>query len=402
MDPTKGWLPEGTTQGDLDDGDFAWLSDAYKRGDEPKSSGRKLPYKIHSKVNEAGWKAAWSRAHSMADGDFDGGPSRTAVIAKLKKDKPAGVDISDDGKALLGGREYKTFGFKVGDTAGLQENEFCGYVAALSNLDDGGDVILPGAFAATLSEFLASGVICWQHDWSTPIGKPLLAHEDPYGLFIKAAVSLTTAGKDALILMRDGVVKRMSIGYEVQGYRMLSDDEGIAMFGQAAYDAALRKMPWYQDGIRALTQIKLYEGSPVSVPMNPKAIITGVKELGALAALTHDAHFAAVHAAVEEYLSRVKSIMAIRAESRRGKAGRMLSAANAGKLQTMRDSLAEHMAMLDDMLAANSPSADPDDDGDTETGGESMGQSAALAAARAAARHELLRAQRLLAVAQGA
>lgn len=391
----KGWLPEGTTQGDLDDGDFAWLSDAYKRGDESKSKGRKLPYKIHGTVNEDGWKAAWSRAHSMDDDAFDGGPSRMTVLAKLKKDKPAGVEISDDGKsgaATLPVREYKTFAFKAGDTTGLEENQFQGYMAAIGNLDEGGDVILPGAFTQTLPEFLASGVICWQHDWMTPIGKPLAAHEDQYGLFTKNQVSLTTAGKDALILLRDGVVKKMSIGYEVQGYKMLSDEEGVAMFGQPAYDAAMRALPWYQDKIRALTQIKLYEGSPVTVPMNPKAVITGVKDVGALAALAHDAHFAAVHAAVGEYLVRVKGIRDLRR-----KEGRMLSASNASKLQTMRASLADHLSMLDDMLAANNPSDDPDDDGDPsdDVGGEKARE------AIAAARFELLRFQRMIATTQG-
>lgn len=97
-----GWLPEGTSQGDLDDGDFAWLSDAYKAGNESKTEGRKLPYKVHGKVNEAGWKAAWSRAH-QAGTDFSGGPSKQEVIAKLMKDKPADVEVNDAEKAAQPG-----------------------------------------------------------------------------------------------------------------------------------------------------------------------------------------------------------------------------------------------------------------------------------------------------------
>ena len=85
---TKGWLPEGTTQGDLDDGDFAWLANDKTL---PDSERRKLPYKIHGEVSEAGWRAAWSRAH-QAGTDFSGGPSQSEVIAKLEANKPAGVE----------------------------------------------------------------------------------------------------------------------------------------------------------------------------------------------------------------------------------------------------------------------------------------------------------------------
>src|SRR5205085_8215577 len=87
----RGWLPEGTTQGGLDDGDFAWIADDKSL---PDSERRKLPYKIHGKVNEAGWKAAWSRANQEGT-DFSGGPSRAAVLKKLKADKPADVELSD-------------------------------------------------------------------------------------------------------------------------------------------------------------------------------------------------------------------------------------------------------------------------------------------------------------------
>jgi hypothetical protein len=93
---SRGWLPEGITEGDLDDEDFAWLSDAYKRGDEPPSAGRKYPYKIHGKVNEAGWKAAWNRVHQQPESAFAGGPSKDEVIRRLLRDKPEDVEVNPD------------------------------------------------------------------------------------------------------------------------------------------------------------------------------------------------------------------------------------------------------------------------------------------------------------------
>lgn len=95
----RGWLPEGTTPADLDDGDFAWVSDDGKT--------RKLPYKVNGKVNEDGWRAAWTRANQ--DGtDFSGGPDRAAVLKKLKADKPADIELAADA-AKSGTRAIQTF-----------------------------------------------------------------------------------------------------------------------------------------------------------------------------------------------------------------------------------------------------------------------------------------------------
>lgn len=273
-------------------------------------------------------------------------------------------------------REYKTLSFKAGDTDGLADDQFQGYLSTFNNIDDGCDVIAPGAFVGTIPDFLTDGVVCWQHDWMTPIGRWLEAREDSYGLFVKGQISQTTAGKDALILLRDRVITKMSIGYQVLGYRMLSDDEGVAMFGQAAYDAAMHGLPWYQDGIRLLTSVKLFEGSPVTVPMNPKAVITGVKD-GLLAGLSHDAHFAAVLAAVGGYEARVKAL----ADLRR-KEGRTLSAANSDKLRSMRDSLAGHMDTLQALLDASAPADDGKAAAPTPAGIDPI-------------RHELLRFRRM-------
>jgi hypothetical protein len=100
----EGWLPAGTSQNDLDDGDFAWLSNAYsgapkaKKTKMNKAANRKLPYKIHGKVNREGWKAAWIAAANQTarHPSFSGGPGQKAVLAKLRRDKPEGIEISKD------------------------------------------------------------------------------------------------------------------------------------------------------------------------------------------------------------------------------------------------------------------------------------------------------------------
>ncbi|HEU4752056.1 MAG TPA: HK97 family phage prohead protease [Armatimonadota bacterium] len=175
---------------------------------------------------------------------------------------------------------YKSFTFKAAPVEGLGENEFAGYASVFGNVDDYGDIVQRGAFAASLPFFLKDGMICWQHRLGVPIGKPVEAYEDEKGLFVRGRISDTAAGRDCLTLMRDGVVQKLSIGYETEGYQVLSEEQARVLLGDAGYEAALKALPWWADELRLLTQIKLYEVSPVSFPANDAAEILGVKSAG--------------------------------------------------------------------------------------------------------------------------
>ncbi|PRX16664.1 hypothetical protein BX659_1623 [Orenia metallireducens] len=129
---------------------------------------------------------------------------------------------------------------------------FTGYAAVFSNVDAGGDLIQPGAFTKTLKNNKDRIKICWQHDPYSPIGKPLEMREDKKGLFVKGQISDTSLGKDVKILMKDGVINELSIGYDTV------------------------KKEW-KDGVRHLKELKLYEFSPVTWAMNDEALITSVK-----------------------------------------------------------------------------------------------------------------------------
>lgn len=86
------------TEGELDDGDFAWLSNEYQKASPQereqmnKSEHRKLPFKDHGEVKEEGWRAAWAAIHGARfQIDLSGGPSKEEVIKKLLRYKPEGV-----------------------------------------------------------------------------------------------------------------------------------------------------------------------------------------------------------------------------------------------------------------------------------------------------------------------
>jgi uncharacterized protein len=164
---------------------------------------------------------------------------------------------------------------------------FEGFAAAYGNVDRDGEIIERGAFANSLPKFLREGVIAWQHDWAIPIGKPLEAREEDAGLYLKAVLSQTACGKDALMLLRDGVIQKMSIGYRVKGSAKLSEEQARQRLGDAGYEAAMREMPpWMEGVIRVLADIDLFEVSLVTVPANPAAVITGVKAIDAAKSIT--------------------------------------------------------------------------------------------------------------------
>lgn len=136
----------------------------------------------------------------------------------------------------------------------LDEGTFEGYASVFGNVDDGGDVIEPGAFTKTLQERGGRIKICWNHDPYEPIGTPISMTEDSKGLLVKGKISKTRRGMDVLTLMRDGVINELSIGYSLIKHKM--------------------------DGrIRKITELKLWEFSPVTWAMNPQAQILGVKSV---------------------------------------------------------------------------------------------------------------------------
>ena len=150
------------------------------------------------------------------------------------------------------GMEIKSIPFE--SKVDLDKNTFEGYAAAFGNVDSHNDIIEHGAFTKTLQEFAKRIKVLWQHDFYSPIGIPLHMEEDSKGLFVKAKVSQTTQGKDALILMKDGVINELSIGYNTIKHETDEDT-----------------------GIRRLKEIKLLEFSPVTWASNELAGITSAK-----------------------------------------------------------------------------------------------------------------------------
>jgi hypothetical protein len=123
VDLALGWLPADVKESELDDGDFAVV---YSQGGKKV---RKLPYKVHGKVNEAGWRAAWSM---VAKTKLPDGINAFKVRKKLLAAKPAGVNASAGNMhaAASGGQVVKLIR-KGGDTKMGDENKEGGEVEVI-------------------------------------------------------------------------------------------------------------------------------------------------------------------------------------------------------------------------------------------------------------------------------
>ena len=150
--------------------------------------------------------------------------------------------------------ELKALQFKESDVS-LSDRTFKGY-AATWDKDQGGDIIAKGAFTKTIAERGNRVKVLWQH--SEPLGVPSLMREDEKGLYVEGRISKTRLGDEALELMRDGVIDQMSIGFSIPS-------------GKSEYSG--------DDDARIIREVKLFEFSPVTFPMNENAYITGVKSL---------------------------------------------------------------------------------------------------------------------------
>jgi HK97 family phage prohead protease len=133
--------------------------------------------------------------------------------------------------------------------------EITGYGSTFGNVDLGGDVVAPGAFAKSLAEHKAEGTspsMLWAHDPGEPIGVWTEAREDARGLFLAGKLTLETRrGAEARALAKDGALA-LSIGFQTR-------------------DAV------YEKDQRVLKDLALFEVSLVSMPMNPQARLTSVK-----------------------------------------------------------------------------------------------------------------------------
>jgi uncharacterized protein len=127
-----------------------------------------------------------------------------------------------------------------------------GYGSVFDVVDQGGDIIAPGAFRQSLASGRKAKML-FQHDPSAVVGVWTTLEEDQKGLRV-AGKMLTSvkAGAEAYELVKAGAIDGLSIGYRT-----------------------VKSMD--RNGKRVIMQAELWEVSLVTFPMNEMARIDAVK-----------------------------------------------------------------------------------------------------------------------------
>lgn len=136
-----------------------------------------------------------------------------------------------------------------------------GYASLFGLTDQSGDVVVKGAYAASLKRLAARGDrvrMLWQHDPTRPIGVWDEIREDDKGLWVKGRLLPDIEqAREAAALIAAGAIDGLSIGYRT----ISAERDG--------------------KGRRLLAEVELWEVSLVTFPMLAEAKV-GRKSDGAL------------------------------------------------------------------------------------------------------------------------
>lgn len=169
------------------------------------------------------------------------------------------MEVKAIGGHVLETKEFERDGVKLG--------QISGYIATF-DIDRGffgvRDRFMKGAFIESIQEHKANRnrQVRFKDNHGRVVGGFPIAsvHEDETGLFGVAEVNLDVQqGAEVFSLAKQGVLVDFSIGFSAIDFETETIDE--------------------DDKIRNISKAKIWEGSIVGEPMNPKAVVTSVKSL---------------------------------------------------------------------------------------------------------------------------
>ena len=152
---------------------------------------------------------------------------------------------------LQTGLECKFARFDAEELSVTDGHRIEGYASYFGDRDQGGDVVVRGAYGASLERLAAEGrqvKMLWQHDPAQPIGIWDEVREDARGLYVKGRLlDGVSRAREAAALIAAGAIDGLSIGYRT--VRATKNDKGQ----------------------RLLQELELWEVSLVTFPMLPSA-----------------------------------------------------------------------------------------------------------------------------------
>lgn len=165
--------------------------------------------------------------------------------------------------------EFKTFEFEFSEAKELddsgKEARIEGYASTFGNVDQGLDIVDKGAFKQTLKLNKGKVPILADHNPYEQIGWNEEAKEDDTGLWVSGSLILDVQkAKERLALAKKALAIKARAGLSI-GYSTIKAEPDD-------------KVP----RVRRLKELKLWEYSFVTFPMNTEALVTAAKSIGAI------------------------------------------------------------------------------------------------------------------------
>lgn len=132
--------------------------------------------------------------------------------------------------------EIREMEFRVTDA---EKREVAGIAVPYERLENG------EMFARDSVTLDTEAKLMWQHDKSEPIGKIVDGRHTPEGFEIRATISDTARGRDAIALLEDGVINRFSVGFVMRDSKV-DDHRNRIVTDAYVREVSLVSFPWYE------------------------------------------------------------------------------------------------------------------------------------------------------------
>ena len=101
--------------------------------------------------------------------------------------------------------------------------------------------------------------LMWQHDQREPIGRITEGRHTDAGFEIRAVISETQRGLDAITLLDDGVINKFSVGFVMRDSKM-DDNRNRIVTDAFVREVSLVSFPWYSDA--SVTEVRDNDTDP--------------------------------------------------------------------------------------------------------------------------------------------
>ena len=210
----------------------------------------------HSRVYFTNGKMKWETIKRLGIGThYDNNPDETKLINENTDAK--GVLVNEKENNML--FQYKSCDLQIKDVD-AKKGIVSGYFSAFGNIDSDGDVIAPGAFKKSISEWGPTGkgriFHLQNHNTNLKLGKLLNLEEDQFGLKYDSKVGSHTLGVDFIKMVESDLINEHSIGFQTINNQK-------------------------RDGYNEIVEVKLWEGSSLTAwGANENTPLTDLKMKG--------------------------------------------------------------------------------------------------------------------------